>query len=42
MKLDNLVIEELSRMKSLFGYERGKVISEQQNTTLPDVTVKIL
>ena len=52
MKLDNLVIEELSRMKSLFGYERGKVISEQeiqelgggstyqQQTTLPDVTVK--
>jgi hypothetical protein len=40
MKLDNLVMEELSRMKSLFGYERGKVISEQQNTTLPDVTVK--
>jgi hypothetical protein len=30
MKLDNLVIEELSRMKSLFGYERGKVISEQE------------
>jgi hypothetical protein len=30
MKLDNLVIEELSRMKSLFGYERGKVISEQK------------
>jgi hypothetical protein len=26
---DKLVIEELSRMKSLFGYERGKVISEQ-------------
>ena len=54
MKLDKdkLVIEELSRMKSLFGYERGKVISEQeiqelgggstyqQQTTLPDVTVK--
>jgi hypothetical protein len=32
MKLDKdkLVIEELSRMKSLFGYERGKVISEQK------------
>jgi hypothetical protein len=27
---DKLVIEELSRMKSLFGYERGKVISEQE------------
>jgi hypothetical protein len=27
---DKLVIEELSRMKSLFGYERGKVISEQK------------
>ena len=40
MKLNNLVIEELSRMKSLFGYERGKVISEQEQTTLPDVTVK--
>ena len=26
---DKLVIEELSRMKSLFGYERGRVISEQ-------------
>lgn len=49
MKLDNLVTEELHRMRSLFGYERGKVISEQQKTpsgydmsqtTLPDVTVK--
>jgi len=30
MNLDKLVIEELSRMKSLFGYERGKVISEQE------------
>ncbi len=32
MKLDKdkLVMEELSRMKSLFGYERGKVISEQK------------
>ena len=29
MKSEKLVIEELSRMKSLFGYERGKVISEQ-------------
>ena len=27
---DKLVIEELLRMKSLFGYERGKVISEQE------------
>jgi hypothetical protein len=27
---DKLVIEELSRMKSLFRYERGKVISEQE------------
>jgi hypothetical protein len=27
---DKLVIEELSRMKSLFGYKRGKVISEQE------------
>ena len=33
MKLDNLVIEELSRMKSLFGYERGKVVSEQESGT---------
>lgn len=40
MKLNNLVFEELSRIKSLFGYERGKVISEQEQTTLPDVTVK--
>jgi len=30
---DKLVIEELSRMKSLFGYERGKVISEQKSGT---------
>jgi hypothetical protein len=30
---DKLVIEELSRMKSLFGYERGRVISEQGNMT---------
>ena len=29
MKSEKLVIEELSRMKSLFGYERGRVISEQ-------------
>ena len=29
MKSQKLVIEELSRMKSLFGYERGRVISEQ-------------
>jgi hypothetical protein len=35
MKLDKdkLVIEELSRMKSLFGYERGRIISEQGNMT---------
>ena len=33
MKLNNLVIEELSRMKSLFGYERGKVVSEQKSGT---------
>jgi len=32
MKLDNLVIEELSRIKSLFDYQRGKVISEQEPT----------
>ena len=29
MKSQKLVIEELSRMKSLFVYERGRVISEQ-------------
>ena len=29
MKSEKLVIEELSRMKSLFGYERGRIISEQ-------------
>ena len=28
---DKLVIEELLRMKSLFGYERGRIISEQGN-----------
>ena len=31
MKSEKLVIEELSRMKSLFGYERGRVISEQES-----------
>jgi hypothetical protein len=36
MKLDNLVIEELSRMKSLFGYERGKVVSEQVVSDTPN------
>ena len=36
MKSEKLVIEELSRMKSLFGYERGKVISEQLNFGAPN------
>lgn len=30
MKLDKLVTEELTRMRSLFSYERGKVVSEQE------------
>jgi len=29
MAIDNVINEELSRMKSLFGYQRGRVISEQ-------------
>ena len=29
MKNKKIIIEEVSRMKSLFGYERGRVISEQ-------------
>jgi len=29
MDTNKIILEELSRMKSLFGYERGKVISEQ-------------
>ena len=29
MKNEKIIIEEVSRMKSLFGYERGRVISEQ-------------
>ena len=29
MGINNVINEELSRMKSLFGYQRGKVISEQ-------------
>ena len=36
MKSEKLVIEELSRMKSLFGYERGKVISEQSVVGAPN------
>ena len=42
MKLDKdkLVIEELSRMKSLFGYERGKVISEQVVSGTPNYGFK--
>jgi hypothetical protein len=35
MKSEKLVIEELSRMKSLFGYERGRVISEQSVVGAP-------
>jgi DNA-directed RNA polymerase subunit F len=30
MDLNNIINEEVSRMKSLFGYQRGKVISEQE------------
>jgi hypothetical protein len=33
MGIDNVISEELSRMKSLFKYEKGKVISEQGNMT---------
>jgi hypothetical protein len=33
MKSEKLIIEEVSRMKSLFGYERGRVISEQKSNT---------
>lgn len=29
MGISNVINEELSRMKSLFGYQRGKVVSEQ-------------
>ena len=29
MELNNIINEEVSRMKSLFGYQRGRVISEQ-------------
>ena len=36
MKSEKLVIEELSRMKSLFGYERGRVISEQSVVGTPN------
>jgi hypothetical protein len=36
MKSKKLVIEELSRMKSLFGYERGRVISEQSVVGTPN------
>jgi hypothetical protein len=42
MLTEKIIIEELSRIKSLFGYERGKVISEQaiiseQNQTRQEV-----
>jgi hypothetical protein len=37
---DKLVIEELSRMKSLFGYARGKVISEQVVSNTPNYGFK--
>jgi hypothetical protein len=30
MDLNNIINEEVSRMKSLFGYQRGRVISEQK------------
>lgn len=30
MELDKIVTEELTRMRSLFSYERGKVVSEQE------------
>jgi hypothetical protein len=33
MKSEKLISEEVSRMKSLFGYERGKVVSEQKSST---------
>jgi len=36
MKSEKLIIEELSRMKSLFGYERGRVISEQNLVGTPN------
>lgn len=36
MKNEKIVIEELSRMKSLFGYERGRVISEQSVVGAPN------
>lgn len=39
MKSEKLVIEELSRMKSLFGYERGRVISEQSVVGAPNYGV---
>jgi hypothetical protein len=31
--MKNIINEELGRMKNLFGYERGRVISEQDNFT---------
>ena len=39
MKSEKLVIEELSRMKSLFGYERGRVISEQESLGTPAMKI---
>jgi len=45
--MSNLVNEELETMKYLFGYQKGKVISEQEKAvapstlTAPDVIKKI-
>ena len=36
MAIDNVINEELSRMKSLFGYQRGRVISEQSVVGTPN------
>jgi hypothetical protein len=37
--MNNLVNEELNKMKYLLGYQKGKVISEQSSTASPAATV---